>query len=371
MVVATLDATPLLGTRTGIGRYVDRLLAALPAAARRRDVDLALQVMTWSARGGRVPDLPASVRPVGRRAPARGLRWSWAHLDHPTAEALGARGDVFHGTNFVSPPTARAREVVTIHDLTYLATSSGPDGSAYTELVPRALRRGAHVLTPTRAVADLVADRYGLADERLTVTPLGVEDSWFDVRPPAAGSPAVRELPDDYLVYVGSAEERKNLPTLVDAHRALRAAGPGAPALVLAGPAGSRSLPDRMSRLGPADGVHRTGWLSDDDLRSVVAGSRALVLPSDDEGFGLPVVEALAAGRPVVVSDIPALREVGGPFVATARPRDADALAAAIDAALAAPDDAAERAARQAWARRWTWDACADATLAAYLVAAS
>ncbi|NMM30071.1 MAG: glycosyltransferase family 4 protein, partial [Cellulomonas sp.] len=99
------------------------------------------------------------------------------------------------------------------------------------------------------------------------------------------------------------------------------------------------------------------------------AGARALVLPSIDEGFGLPVLEALAAGRPVVVSDIAVLREVAGPHAITAPHDDPDALADALRRAWTTPDDDDARDARRAWARRFTWSACADRTLDVYLAA--
>lgn len=118
---------------------------------------------------------------------------------------------------------------------------------------------------------------------------------------------------------------------------------------MLVGPAG------REHSLEGRPGVHLTGWLEDDELRALVAGSRALVLPSIDEGFGLPVLEALASGRPVVVSDIPALVEVSGAFGTRAAVGDVRALAAALATVLDAPDEHRDREARRDWARRWTW----------------
>ncbi len=361
----TLDATPLLGTRTGIGRYVAQLLPALPSAMRRRGLDPDVRAVTWTARGGRLTDLPTGVRQVGLPAPARVLRAAWAHCDHPRIELLAGQCDVFHGTNFVSPPTRHAREVVTIHDLTYELHSAtvSTDSLAYRGLVPRALDRGAHVVTPSATVAAAVRDRYGLGADRVTVTPLGVDAAWFDAVPVAADRLPGTRLPHEYLLFVGSLDPRKNLPRLLNAHARLRALDPSTPDLVLAGPAGrERDLAERQ-------GVHVTGWLDDADLRALVAGARALVLPSVDEGFGLPALEALACGRPVAIADIPALREVTGGLAPTGDPLDTDALAGAVAAALALPDDDAHRSARRDWARRWTWDACADRTVDAYLAA--
>ena len=362
-MVITLDATPLLGPRTGIGRYVEHLLDELPRAVARRQLDVQIRATTWTARGARLADLPAGVVQVGPRVPARLLRECWRRTGWPSIERLVGRTDVFHGTNFVSPPTRRAREVVTIHDLTYdvHAQTVSHASLLYRELVPRALARGAHVVTPTEVVAAAVRSHYSLADDRVTAIPLGVDASWFDSRSPDDRWTAARHLPRDYFVFVGSLDPRKNLPVLLEAHARLRATDADAPDLVLAGPAG------REGSLAVRAGVHLTGWLDDADLTTLVAGSRALVLPSIDEGFGLPVLEALASGRPVVVSDIAVLREVAGPHAIAAAHDDPEALADALRRASTGIDDNETREARRAWARRFTWSACADRTLDVYL----
>lgn len=364
-MVITLDATPLLGRRTGIGRYVERLVTHLPAALASVGGD-DLRVTTWTWRGGRVADLPAGVRQVGPRVPARLLRAAWSRTGVPVAELLVGRTDIVHGTNFVVPPVRRAAAVVTVHDLTYEyhRDTVGADALGYRRLVGRALARGAHVVTPTHAVAAQVIEHYALPPDRVTVTPLGVDESWGRAVPLPAARLDERGLPRDYLVFVGGLDPRKNLPRLVAAHAALRASDPSTPALVLAGPAGRES-----ALTGP--GIHVTGWLDDAELRSLVAGARALVLPSLDEGFGLPALEALAAGRPVVAADIPVLREVTGPHAVLADPRDVDAITDALVVVLAAPDDADAVAARRAWAGRFTWERCAIETVAAYRAAAS
>lgn len=359
----TLDGTPLLGRRTGIGNYVARVLDALPGALARRDLDVRLDVMTWSLRGGRLTGLPPGVRQVGPPLPARALRESWQRWDVPPVEALVGRTSLVHGTNFVSPPTRRAREVVTVHDLAYvhLPQTVSADAARYRVLVPRALDRGAHVVVPSSATGAAVREHYGLSADRVSVTPLGVDPGWSTAHPPDAAWRTRRALPDRYVLFVGTLEPRKNLPRLLAAHRALRADVPTTPPLVLAGQAG------RDDAVGDHDDVVRTGWLADDELRTLVAGAAAVLLPSLDEGFGLPVLEALAAGRPVLAGDVPALREVGGRHVAYADPLDVAEIAAGLDRVLAAADDDDTRRARRAWATRFTWDATADATVDTYL----
>ena len=361
-VKVTLDATPLLGRRTGVGRYVDQLVATLARSDRARELDIEFQLSTWTLRGGHLTNLPNSVSQVGHRIPARLVRELWRQTDHPTIEALVGATDVFHGTNFVSPPTRRAREVVTIHDLTYVALPHTVSRAslAYDELVRRSLERGAQVVTPSATVAAAVRAHYDLAAARVTATPLGVDSAWFAAQPPTQTWFAAHRLPTEYLIFVGSLDPRKNLSGLIRAHTAARSADPDIPDLVLAGPAG------RAQAIAPGHGVHLTGWLKDSELMALVAGATALVLPSFDEGFGLPALEATAAGRPVVASDIAVLREVVGPHAHFALPDDDSSLAQALIDAVRADDSQSARRSRRKWAEHFTWERCADATLDVY-----
>ncbi|MBU4336029.1 MAG: glycosyltransferase family 4 protein [Actinobacteria bacterium] len=357
-----LDATPLLGHRTGIGAYTAHLLTELPAALVRAGHEATVGVTTWTARGGRLVDLPPGVRQVGPPSPARLLRAAWTRTDHPRVETLVGPCDVFHGTNFVSPPTRHAREVVTVHDLTYELhrTTVSADALAYRELVPRALARGAQVVCPSQAVATAVQEFYGLGPDRVHATPLGVDPVWFEAQAPDAAARARLGLPAEYLLFVGSVDPRKNLGRLVRAHALARQADPATPPLVLAGPAGrDTTTPDSAA-------VMRTGWLDEVDLRRLVAGARALVLPSLDEGFGLPALEALACGRPVLAADIPALREVTGGLAVLADPYDEESLAHGLHQVLSAADDDAARQARRRHARPSSWARFADATVSVY-----
>lgn len=361
MIDALLDGTPLLGRRTGIGRYTENLLAALAV----RD-DVVPRVTAFTARGWR--SLPSAVPPgVRTRAlpvPARALRVLWTHAEFPPVGLLGGRADVFHGTNFILPPTGRAGGVVTIHDLAYLANPDTVDRTsrALVDLVPRGLRRAAAVCTPTRAVAGQILEAYGPSVPEVIVTPLGVDEHWFTPDPAATDR---IPLPEDYFLFVGTREPRKDLATLLAAYRLLRAnIGDAAPALLLVGPQGWGP------QEAPEPGVVVMDYLSQPDLRWVTANARTLVMPSRDEGFGLPALEALACGTPVIVSDVPALMEVTGGMAAVFPIGDATALAGLLSGA-AWSDRSAGSAERIAYARAWTWQACAAATMRAYRLAAS
>jgi glycosyltransferase involved in cell wall biosynthesis len=375
---------------------VGGLAEALAGLAGPEPEELILVPFSW--RGTR--DLPAAapqgprVRHGRRRAPARLLQAAWARLPWPPVEWLSGPVDVFHATNFAAPPTRRAAVVVTIHDLTYLRyPEMVTDASArYRTLVPRALQRGAVVCTPTAAVASEVAGEYHLPPDRLVVTPLGVDDSWRHATPPDPAWLATHDLPPRYLLFVGNREPRKNLPTLLAAYRELLGAdtrrsvgvgngptvgeGAGAstapptgpvPPLVLVGPPGWGEALDTAGL--PPGAVRTPGYLPQPDLARVVAGAAAVVVPSWYEGFGLPALEALACGTPVVAADLPALGEVLGNQAELVPPGDPAALAGALARVLDDPGGEPARAARRARAAGFTWEACAQATLSAYQLA--
>jgi glycosyltransferase involved in cell wall biosynthesis len=366
-----MDVTPLLGTVTGVGRYVASLVEALAGSGQ---VDVVRgTAFTVRSRAALAERLPADVEVAGPPVPARALQRLWSRTELLPVTWLSGAVDVFHGTNFVLPPTGRAAGVVTVHDLSYLRTPHTVDAAslAYRQLVPRSVARAAVVCTPSEAVAEEVREAYRLPADRVVATPLGVSPAWAAARPPDEARRRRLGLPRDYYVFSGSLEPRKNLPLLLEAHRRLRAENPDVPALVLMGPPGWGPRLD-LSGLEPG-AVVLTGYLADDDLRSTVSGARLLAYPSAYEGFGLPPLEAFACGVPVVASDLPVVREVVGTDAGMASlvpPGDVDALASALDVRLAGPDapDAAGR--RRARAAEFSWQRTAAATRAVYARAA-
>ncbi|MBP2339120.1 glycosyltransferase involved in cell wall biosynthesis [Saccharothrix coeruleofusca] len=351
-----IDGTPLLGDRTGIGRYTAALAEEL--ASMQDDVDV--RAVAFTLRGWRAlrTVLPHEVVARGLPVSARLLRQSWLRFPFPPVEFLAGPTDVMHATNFVLPPTLRAGGVTTIHDLAFLDAPNElpPSDRRLPELVRQSAHRADVICTPTRAVASVVAERFEVSPDKIAVTPLGVDPAWFAARPPSVPLRSRLALPSEYLLFIGAGGPRKGLHTLLAAHESR----PELPPLVLAGPGPS----------GVDERVRRTGYLNDVDLRSVVAGATALVLPSRDEGFGLPVLEALACNVPVVCSDVPALREVAGGHAVHVPVGDVEALAQALVDTVEAEPSPAAQAARRAHASEFTWRRTAEKTVAAYRRAA-
>ena len=359
-----VDATPLLGRRTGIGTYTSHLVRALAA---REDDRITATAFTLRGRHALREAVPSGVHVRARPLPARGLRAAWSRGEWPPVELLCGPVEVFHATNFVLPPTGRAAGVLTIHDLAYLGR---PDtvstaSQAYRELVPRGLERADVVLTPSAAVAEQVCDAYRVDPGRVRVTPLGVDADWAATPVPDASFRRAHGLPERYLVSVSTLEPRKNLQALVDAYLGWAAHDAEAPGLVLVGGAG---WGDALRVTGPgSDRVVRTGHLAPSDLRQVVAGAAALVFPSLDEGFGLPPLEALACGVPVLASDLPVTREVLGDQATYCEATDPEALHAGLRDVVDRP--VGTPSSRRDHAARYTWERCAALTREAYSAA--
>jgi glycosyltransferase involved in cell wall biosynthesis len=238
------------------------------------------------------------------------------------------------------PPAPWARPggalVYTLHDLTWWRwreTASRMGRHYYARLADRTARRGAHIVVDTRAVRDEVVEHFGLDPSDVTVVPLGVE------------LPEPSELPRrprPYLLSVGTLEPRKNMTRLAEAYR--RSGVAATHDLLVVGRLGWGDLPA---------GLEVLSGLSDGQLAATYAGATALVLPSLYEGFGLPAVEAMQLGVPVICSDIDVLREVTGGRATFVDATDLDCLVAALRAApeACAPEGAAD------WARKtYRWD---------------
>lgn len=344
------------------GGTATSVLSLVDALAERGDVD----VVAVGARGERDSKLrlPDGVEAHRLGLPVSVLYDAWDRLGRPTFESVTGPLDVVHLTVPMGPPRSTTPMVATVHDVLPL---SRPDWFTRrgTRLMARALRRISEradlVLVPSEVVArDCLAS--GFDPRRLRVVPWGSTPVSVD----APRIDAVRRrfgLDGPYVLFVGTIEPRKGLPVLADA--LARVGRPGL-ALVVAGPAGWGPDADRHLVAVPGP-VVRTGFLDVEDLDALRSGAAVCCLPSWAEGFGLPALEALAAGAPVVTSAGTALAEVVGEAAVLVAPGRADLLAGALRRVLDDADLAAElRRAGPARAAGFRWQDTAAAVVAAY-----
>jgi glycosyltransferase involved in cell wall biosynthesis len=348
------DATPLHGARTGVGVMTARVLAGLAA---RSDLDVVAFATTWRGRGGLPGLVPGGVRAVTRPLPARAVHLAWRHLPIPPVEWITGDVDVVHGPNFVVPPARRAARVVTVHDLT--AVHHPEMCTAHTRTYPAVLRRalasGAWVHTVSDFVRAEILELFDADPARVVTVANGVDP--IAEADPAAGRRAAGA--DRYLLAIGTIEPRKNFPALV---RAFDTVARDLPALqlVIAGPDGwdGGRFEAALAACTHRDRVTRLGALGERERAELLRGATALVYPSIYEGFGLPPLEAMSVGVPVVATAAGAVVEVVGDGALVVPAGAHDALAAGLvriveDAELRSDlaQRGAARAARYDWAR--------------------
>lgn len=338
MKVAVFDADVLGRQRTGDETYALNLLRELSGLAGGARIRLVAVT--------RSPDLvPAGIEPVVLATRSQELRMAW------TLPRLLRRvgADLVH-TQYAVPLRCPCPAVVTVHDVSFArdaALMSRKDRIVFRRVVPRAVRAAARVLTVSeRTKADLV-ELYGIRPERIVVTPNGVDPAFV----PSRESPSDTVSQGSYALSVGAIQERKNQLAALDAAKAV-----GLP-LVVVGPTKDASLADELRRRG----ARLEGYVDTERLAELYRGAACLVQSSRHEGFGLPVVEAMASGTPVVAVPDPALREVAGDAAIFAEESD---LADGITRALAERERLSAAGIERA--RAFTWRATAEKTLAVY-----
>lgn len=363
-----LDSTPLLGHRTGVGIFTWSVMCALAA---RSDVALAGYALSWRAYRSLATALPHGVRHVGRSMPPQPLRQLWIRWDGPPAEWWTGPVDVVHGTNFVVPPTRRAAAISTVHDLTAVRFPElcAGDPLFYPRLLRRALAAGAWVHTPSAFVASEVVAELGAEPERVVAVPEAVP-------PVADADPGEgRRLAgaERYVLSLSTVEPRKDHAALVRAFDAVASDHPDV-TLVIAGMDGwgAHLLDDAMATSHHGSRIRRLGYVSEAHRAALLRGAALLAFPSRYEGFGLPPLEAMSVGVPVVATTAGSLPEVLGDAALLVDVGDEDALAGALAATLS--DDALRTRLVEAGRRRaagFSWDRCAEGLVQIYRRAAA
>jgi glycosyltransferase involved in cell wall biosynthesis len=355
-----LDARLTVYTAGGISNYIRRLAAELPA------LDPANEYLILHSRKAREP---LAMPPNARRADC----WTPSHHRLERAalavELWPRRLDLLHSPDFIPPLDGRWRSVITVHDLTFLHYPeflTAESRRYYNGQIRAAVRRADAILADSRATRDDLVALLGVPEGEITVIHLA-PDAGFAPQPPEAVRAARQRhgLPGEYLLFVGTLEPRKNVDGLLRALALL----PQAPPLVLAGRSGwlfdaTRAL---IAELELGGRVHLLEDFPSGDLPALYSGAAALVLPSHYEGFGLPALEAMACGTPVVIADRASLPEIAGEAALRVQPNDPASIAQAVERVLT--DTACRETLRSrglARAQEFSWRRTAEETLAVY-----
>ncbi len=343
--------------RTGTEHYARRLIAELLAQGAGHS--FRLYYRNRAEAGWRGPQVEARVIPFPRLWTH--VRLSWDLL------ARRPRPDVLFVPAHVLPLIHPVPSVVTVHDLGYrrFPEAHPPNQRRYLDWSTRfSAHNATHLLADSQATQRDLVEFYRVSPEKVTVVyPGGPEDLQ---RVDSAAVRARYELPEDYVLHVGTVQPRKNLARLIEAVGAVRARRPGL-GLVLAGRAGWLAEPILRLARAHADWVRLLDYVPEADLAGLYSGARVFAFPSLYEGFGFPILEAMACGTPVVCANTSSLPELAGEAALLVDPLDTGALRAAIERVLDDEALAADLRRRgPAQAERFTWAAAASTALGVF-----
>lgn len=366
-----LDGTPLASLKTGIGHYTFELARCLAQAAPSGQFELVSPAPIANTRADELDSTwPANLSVACPRL-SRISRRYWWKIGLPLY-AEKASYTLFHGTNYDLPAWSRCGTVVTIHDLSLLlhAQTHRPDlVTRARSRLPATARRSTLIITATESVKREICEHLSVEADKVVVTPYAPRRS-FRRLPPEQTERVRRRLgvEDEFLLFVGTLEPRKNLLTLFRAFDEILRTTNLRPQLVIVGQEGwlMEEMFSYVKRSGINARLRFTGYLSEEELCALYSSCRVCVYPSLYEGFGLPPLEAMACGAPVIASRIPSLIETAGAARLVA-PTDVSALARSIVGLLTSEDEWHHlSAAGLRHVAKFSWERTARLTLEAY-----
>lgn len=372
-----IDYTPAVRQGAGIGRHTRGLVQALGPLAKQREHELILLVFGQLPAEQRSVPPGCSLRVVPLSNRLMTIAWYRARLPLPV-NWLSGPCDVYHASDFVLPPVKRAAALLTVHDLSFMTVPDCADAklAAYlSRVVPPSVARASHVLADSISTKRDLVRLLGTPANKITVVYPGVEPRF---QPPTDAA-AIAKVRDRYrlgsrpfVLGVSTLEPRKNWPALIQAWARLRRETNLPHRLVIAGGKGwmVEGIFAAAEASGLRDDIEFPGFVDDADLPALYAAADVFASTTLYEGFGIPIVEAMACGVPVVCSNNSSLPEAAGDAALQVDPADEQALAAALCRAIL--DDelrTTSRARGLAHAQRFTWELAAQALLAAYELA--
>lgn len=377
--ILAIDYTPAVRQAAGIGRIVRCQVQALIAAEDEFDVRLFVIGAITKEERAQIPRTSSGRQVAATTLSERNMVRLWHRIDSPLPPVdwyLGARPDLLHATDFVLPPTRARRKLLTVHDLAFVRypDAAMPGLQRYLNIVvPRSVRRADLVIADSASTAHDLHELWNVGEERICVVQGAVEHEQFRPVRDADALAAVRtryaigDAP--YVLTISRLEPRKNHLRLVEAFAQAVAEAKLPHQLVIGGGKGwlYEAVYARVQELGIAERVKFIGFVDDADLPALYSGAEFFAYPSLYEGFGLPILEALACGVPVLAGDNSCLPEAGGPGALYVNSLDVDEIAERI-ATLATNDSQRKRlaAAGQDHARQFTWARSAQQLMSAY-----
>jgi glycosyltransferase involved in cell wall biosynthesis len=366
-----IDYRPALRQRSGVGEYIFRLLHALRQV--RADAD-EVTVFSSSLRDRVDRRELDGLRVVDARIPVRILNRLWHRHEWPPIETVAGQFDVVHAAGPTLIPTRQAAQIVTVHDLDFLAHPERTYAEMrrdYGQLVQQHTLRADHVVCNSAYTAGEVHQRLGVPRARITVCRPGGPDWTPRAGPPDenGAAPVGPAGKPGYILFVGTLEPRKNVGGLIESYARLLQRVPEAPRLILAGRATPLSRPwlEALTKTPLAGRAEHLGYVADDQREALYKGASVVVLPSFNEGFGLPVLEAMTVGVPVIAANRGALPEVLGDAGLLIDPDDPDSLATAMARMLTDRSLSRKLSARGLRRTRlFDWTSSAHALRAAY-----
>jgi len=357
-----IDATPLLYTASGIGRTTRKLIEGILAI--KHDEEIVLF--------GR--------RMLGRQLRSFGLPSKTVHIRLPrrseaAIRGLGlvdriCRGDLYHATDFYMPVRGVERAIASIHDLIFLVEPEEmPDHARLARWVPGFAQRCRHIITVSNHSKTDIVERLGVDPGKVAVVYLGVDSNEFNLesddeslRARLSGLLGFRR---PYFLGVSCSTGRKNTPLLLRAYSRLLRSEPENDLVLVWDP--PRQIRDRYSQPRISQRIHFVGRQEERTLRDLYCGATALVFPSLYEGFGLPILEAMSCGTPVITSNVTSMPEVGGEAAIYVDPRDEESLLSAMEAfEHRVPRVQGLREKSLQRASQFSWERCAQQTLDVY-----
>lgn len=347
--------------KAGIHRYMYNLLQQLPA------VDDTFSYHVMANHDLDIDGITTIQSRLDTSHPRRRIFWEQA-IQPIVLRKL--KPDIYHALAFVGPQTISVPLVVTVYDLSFLR---------YPEILTRARRlylktftkstckRATRIIAISESTADDLVEFYGINQAKIDIAYPGVSEEFTDVDDTmTADFRAQKKLPEKFFLFIGTLEPRKNLPMLIRAYAGLTPSERDTYHLVLGGGKGwfYDEIFDTITRLDLKDSVHTPGFIPSDELVMWYNAAYAFVYPALYEGFGIPIVEALACGKPVIASNTSSLREAGGKVSVFLPPDDEQAWTDALRTAIY--DNNQDTEARQKWAKTFSWQATARQTVESY-----